>query len=315
MRAIIFLSLIILLINSCGKTSVTIDQNTYKPKIVIHGILHANRQVSDIKISRNFPVNVQISKDDVYLPDAIVMITDILTDSTYTLVYDYQNNSFYSHLWNLYIQPGKSYKLEVNATIDGKNLYATSTTTVPKGDFYISRYQSNIFREIPYRERDNDGNLIYPTIKYKQAENAAFCLLSLTALGRPGAAIPRLENSFIYENPFGINLRQAIEEEGFRIEDFQYSSRWSKPQYPDNGLAVMEINWYQIWFYGDYNLTIYAGDQNFFNFYMTHGNVQEIDGNLHEPLFDIEGDGIGLFGSAIVASYSTAFSIIQNTNN
>jgi len=27
--------------------------------------------------------------------------------------------------------------------------------------------------------------------------------------------------------------------------------------------------------------------------------VQEIDGNLHEPAFHIEGDGIGVFGAAV----------------
>ncbi len=54
-----------------------------------------------------------------------------------------------------------------------------------------------------------------------------------------------------------------------------------------------------MWFYGQYRIIAYAGDENMKNYYLTHANVAEMDGNLHEPVFNIDGDGIGIFGSAI----------------
>ena len=33
--------------------------------------------------------------------------------------------------------------------------------------------------------------------------------------------------------------------------------------------------------------------------FQTYKNVQEFDGNFHEPRINIQGDGIGIFGSAI----------------
>jgi hypothetical protein len=44
---------------------------------------------------------------------------------------------------------------------------------------------------------------------------------------------------------------------------------------------------------------VYAFDKNYKDFLITHDQVQEIDGNFHEPEFHFEGDGIGVFGSAI----------------
>ena len=62
----------------------------------------------------------------------------------------------------------------------------------------------------------------------------------------------------------------------------------------------MEILWADTWFFGHYRAILYAGDINFKHYYLTHGNVQDIDGNLNEPKFHINGDGIGVFGSAAV---------------
>jgi hypothetical protein len=45
---------------------------------------------------------------------------------------------------------------------------------------------------------------------------------------------------------------------------------------------------------------IYAADRNFRDFQITHELLQSIDGNYHEPAFHIDGDGIGVFGSAAV---------------
>ena len=54
-----------------------------------------------------------------------------------------------------------------------------------------------------------------------------------------------------------------------------------------------------MWFYSEYEITVYAADRNYSSFLQTFDEVQEEDGNFHEPVFSIEGEGIGVFGSYI----------------
>ncbi len=196
---------------------------------------------------------------------------------------------------DLEIDYGKIYRLDISANIDNSDLLASSTTTVPEKGLEIDR-DNSIFGDLFYRETDETGKLITPQVAYKQSENSAFYLLSISALD---ADI----HTFIYENPFGLDINDVLEQDG-KIENFQYRARWTRPENQNGGFSIMEISWFQIWFYGPYRLVLYAGDENFYHFYNTHRNVQNIDGNLHEPIFHIDGDGIGVFGSAVIDTLS-----------
>ena len=59
------------------------------------------------------------------------------------------------------------------------------------------------------------------------------------------------------------------------------------------------LNLRDTWFYSSYTIIAYAGDSNFKNYFMTAPAVQEFDGNFHEPIQIFQGDGIGVFASAI----------------
>jgi hypothetical protein len=61
----------------------------------------------------------------------------------------------------------------------------------------------------------------------------------------------------------------------------------------------MDVFWWDLWFYGEHRVVIYAAYANYARFIQTFDEVQEEDGNFHEPVFSFEGDGIGYFGSAI----------------
>jgi hypothetical protein len=117
------------------------------------------------------------------------------------------------------------------------------------------------------------------------------------------SALDASVETFIYENPFGFDIKDALEGDA-KIENFQYTSRWTRPENQNGGFSILEYSWFQIWFYGPYRLVLYAGDENFYHFFATHRTVQSVDGNLHEPLFHIEGDGIGVFGSAVIDTLS-----------
>ena len=276
---------------ACGKTSVTIDESTYEPKIVIIGYLYPNTPVRYIDITRNFPVGTTVDFSQIPLHDADVRITDVETNSVYPLSYDDLSRTFSYPPDDLIIDYGKSYRLDVRAEIDGSVLQASSTTIIPDAGLKID-LDNSIYGDLYYRQTDDNGTLISPRVAYTQSENTAFYLLSISGLEAS-------KETFIYENPFNFDIQEALDD-GAKIEDFQYRARWTRPENQVGEFSLIEISWFQIWFYGSYRLLLYAGDQNFYHFYSTHRNVQEVDGNLHEPLFDIDGDGIGVFGSAVV---------------
>lgn len=280
-----------LLILACGKTSVTIDENTYEPKIVINGFLYPQQPVSKIYIMRNFPIGQTIDKDKIALADAEAWITALPEEKIYKLSFN-SDSGYFEYLNNdLIIDFDRSYRLDVMATIDGKQLQAHSITTVPGEGLEIIP-ELSVYGNLYYRQRDPvTGQLISPLVAYNQSPNTAFYLLSISALNADFS-------TYIYENPVGHDLREMVDN-GAKIETFQYRARWTRPQEENTCACAIEVNWFDIWFYSPYRLVLYAGDENFYHYYRTHGNVQGMDGNLHEPVFDIEGDGIGVFGSAV----------------
>ncbi len=275
---------------ACGKTSVSVDERTYEPKIVIEGYIYPNRPVNDIRITRNFAIGQEIKKDEIALRTAEVTITELDNGDIYPLSYNPGKGSFEYPGTDLIIANGVSYRINISAVIDGNQLQASSVTTVPDAGLEIDLVNS-IYGDLFYRQTDDNGQLISPRVNYSQSPNSAFFLLSI-------ASLEASVESFIYENPFGFEIQEALDE-GAKVEDFQYSARWTRPENEIDGNSVIELTWFQFWFYGNYRLILYAGDKNFYHFYNTQANVQEPDGNLHEPLFDIEGDGIGVFGSAV----------------
>jgi hypothetical protein len=46
-------------------------------------------------------------------------------------------------------------------------------------------------------------------------------------------------------------------------------------------------------------MIVYAADENYRLFSLSYKNVQEFDGNFHEPKVTLQGDGIGVFASMI----------------
>ncbi len=104
------------------------------------------------------------------------------------------------------------------------------------------------------------------------------------------------KSTFIEGNPYGIKKDDLDNE---ILDRLKYEFKWAQAISDSAMIHKMEIPWIDTWFYGRYRAIFYAGDKNFKDYFLTHNRVQDIDGNLYEPKFYFEGDGIGVFGSAI----------------
>jgi hypothetical protein len=100
----------------------------------------------------------------------------------------------------------------------------------------------------------------------------------------------------VYDNPFTDWDREDVENE---LDDLQFELFALQDTPVEAGESTLEIYWFDLWFYSEYEVIVFAADENYREFLLTYNDVQEDDGNFHEPLFNVEGDGIGMFGSVI----------------
>jgi hypothetical protein len=179
--------------------------------------------------------------------------------------------------------------LDVQATIDGKELSTSSVTKVPFRGFNVIDSLST--DSIYFYQKDNQGKVLKPRIVYQRSVDTDFYAFSIVALDASAS-------TFIYDHPWvrGIEEQDVIE----NLHELRFSrdTIFNTPETP--GYTILNIEYFHTLFYGWYRITCYAGDANFKDYFLTHANVMEFDGNLHEPKFHFEGDGIGVFGSAIV---------------
>lgn len=291
---ILITSFILLL--ACGDTSVDIDKSTYQPKIVVNGLLYTGEETQSIEIMRNFPLNTTIIPDEKYISNALVTLRNQYGEID-TLNY-WPRNRCYALVYDpMEIVGGEEYTLYVSAEIDGQELWTRSSTIAPYPGFSIND-QLSTSGTITYRKYYVDGKLTDPTVTFNRTAGAEFYGLSAVALNAN-------DSTFIEDNIFGFKPDSLQEV----IDYAKHISYWSSPDNSADGSSTIDLPWYLIYFYSTYRLTIYAGDLNFYHFYISHQSVMNMDGNLREPLFHFEGDGIGLFGSAI--RDSIFFEVIQ----
>jgi len=288
-----FLALLVIITTySCGEGIVEVTSEGYEPKIAIEGYLIANQMVDKIRISRNFPVDANLRRTNL-IPDVyqtIVTMTDITENKTYYLTFHKApDHNFDNYYWqlnnpNFKIKAGRSYRLNVSANVDGKSLRASSVTTVPDSGFGIDHLNVD---QLIFREEDQYGNPKHFEVTFNRSPGISFYLASVRALN-PGT------NNFIYDNPYFDEDSDELDIAGY---SYQYSWLQDLPITP--GQSTFKIFWYDLWFYNSYELIVYATDDNYREFVQTYNDVQEDDGNFHEAKFNIEGDGIGVFGSMI----------------
>jgi len=275
------------IIFSCGEGTVEIGPSTYIPKIVIEGYVYPGKKVENIRITRNVPM-AAVPGSSIILEDAVVKIMDVQSGIEYKLKYDSAKFSFKYDGNDLIIGYDKSYKLTVSAVIDGKTLQASSVTHVPKEGFRILQEES-IVGSIKYREKDSEGNPKLFKVVFAPSVGTSFYAISIVALE---ADI----NNFIYDNPYFEVEKKDLKED---FDTYKYQFKWLQNVKSTADKTFYDVEWLDTWFYCNYRLIIYAADENFRLFAQTHKMVQEFDGNFHEPRMKIQGDGIGVFGSAI----------------
>ncbi|MEW6652552.1 MAG: DUF4249 family protein [Bacteroidota bacterium] len=275
------------LLFSCGESTVELEQ-TYEPKIVVRAIIFPGQKPANISLTRNIPINTQPNPNTLFLSNADMSITDLSTGKDYRLTYNSTKLSYEYKGSDWIIDYDKSYKLSVTAAIDGKTLSAVSLTKTPKKGFSIVDSET-ISGDIAYREKDKNNNVKDIPLKINLSPGTNYYPISLTALDAS-------DTTFIYNNSYVEVKKEDVVK---NLDRYKYVQRQIQNVNPAATQFEFDINWISIWFYSRYRMVVYAADENFRLYNLTYRNVQEFDGNFHEPRINFKGDAIGVFGSMV----------------
>jgi hypothetical protein len=286
-RVVSLIIVMILTVFGCGKPKIDLTDAPYNPKITVEGYLYPGQTVTDIKLMRNFSLGNSIDPAELYLTPSMNNVS--ATINGMPLSFDPQTKTYFNN--QITIAYETEYTLEVYATIDGTKLHTTSTTLTPQKGFMVLKNNLGVFTY---------GDSII--VNYVPSQGTGFYVFSI---------IPDTTNTknFIYNNN---NLRKTLDSSDVANNLNQYKFRYGVVDNIDsylNKIYTYNISSRNTWFYSSYIVIAYACDENFKDFILTAPNVQEIDGNFHEPVEIFQGDGIGVFGSAIADTLS--FTIIK----
>ena len=292
----IYISILLVLATmwGCGKVSVNVDQDTYNPKIVVEGYLYPGQQSAHVQLTRNYGLNMEIDLSKIVISDATVTLSDMANGTTYGLQYNAASLSYEYPGSDLLVEYNHTYRLDVQASIDGTALSASAVTTTPENGFSIDKNASKLgtLNYTDALESDTKFNL-----KFHRSPTIDSYITSIVALD---ASL----NNFIEDNIFGID-KEDIDDPGDADELKWYNflknqSQWTMTELgQSDDLSSIDIEWFSTWFYGRYRVIMYCADVNMTEYFLTHNQIMEEDGNLLEPKFHFEGDAIGVFGSAI----------------
>ncbi len=285
-KSVLILIFFLFALAGCGDPIVELESE-YEPKIAVAAYIYPEKKVEGIRIMRNFQLTGNIDSASVILNP----ISDNVSASINDVPLEFDLKSFTYYTDNLQIDYGKEYKLKVSAVVEGKQLYTESTTVTPEKGFSII---DKDLGTIKYRDKS-------PVLKFTTSPGTGFYAFSINAVD---ASV----DNFIYNNPYEPNKKPNEVEEKFNSYRFQLNLVLNVNLHP-NDIYEYEIIGLDTWFYGNYEVIVYAGNENFEDFVLTSGNVQEFDGNFHEPKFYFSGDGIGVFAGAI--SDTVKFNLVK----
>lgn len=169
MKYYLFLSLIALLFLFSGCEVEDSEQDfPFQLKLVVRGVIEANKPIQDIYVGRTLPISYNYDKSFADLTDATVGI--LYRDSLYVLKHKKDGLYFASGLIPV---PGESYKL----LVQWKSYFATAETTVPRiGAVEGVELKSYLGTQVPQR-------YIECSIRPSQNEAYALTWVSLTVSG------------------------------------------------------------------------------------------------------------------------------------
>jgi hypothetical protein len=284
----IYNSILVIILLSCGEPTVDLNSNLYKPLIVVDSYLIVGQKVENIFIKRNFNI-ASVNADNRYIDNATVSITDLSNNQKSTLIYQTAQKSYSDQTNTLGLVKEKTaYRIDVEATIDGKTLSTSSTTNTPSNGFCIIN-KSDQMKKYPVSNDDRYSNRF--AIDFTLSNDATSYIFIFKALDTKPSSYIRF--------PRNVYLAAEVSDADFIYEVGEISHLAIQNLNSDISSYNKKIEWSNFNFVSRYRVMVLAVDKNYKDYFYTVNDIQDIDGSFVHPQFHFEGDGIGIFGSAV----------------
>ncbi|MCF7918330.1 MAG: DUF4249 domain-containing protein [Candidatus Cloacimonetes bacterium] len=310
MKKIIILTAIILLLSGCELTA---PQRYEKESLVVSGYLIAGKTVSiqhPIFVGRTISADGG-TMDDILITNAEVKLMKLdinhVAQDTFALSFaiDIDNLLFGYQSEEVTIEPATTYRIEVHAILDSQDVFAWAETTVPETVEINIDYNGLATPEYGFADEFSPD---LPAIPYDNVNNdfpIYFALNSDAILytSYNFYCLEEFSTSLEYTIPF-MNFTHLEEEDeeayysvmSNNLREVNMSWRY-EPGQDDEGNWYRLDDFYAIGFsyYGQYRLTIYIVDQNYYTYH--YHSESYLHGGIH--------GGIGYFGSVTGEDYFT----------
>jgi len=271
MRMIRKLIILFIITGCCFTNCINEPTDTeFEEEIIVRAYLYTGSSIDSVHISKSIKIGEIYSPGEAAVTGAGVSIS--VDNVSYQLSeYGDKPGVYYLPLNYIRVTPGKTYHLEAQV---GDKLISASTTAPD----FVQIVRVNL-PETEYLGKPFE-------VFWRGGEGAAGYILSVKA--RSSAELVEL-SSF---------MEHALEETEFDTTEFFPPVNNFPVQIHESNF---QIPWPMFWYYGDYTLTIYAVDKNFFDF-STSFTVLEAQSSFYEkPPSHIQG-GIGIFAALSRAS-------------
>ncbi|MBI2416521.1 MAG: hypothetical protein HYV28_01190 [Ignavibacteriales bacterium] len=257
----------ILIFNSCGDPTVSVEGFDYKPQFIVDAFINGVDGDCQIRVKRNFPIGSNISefKD----ADSVVVILKGVR-LPYVSKYDMYRGILKFRFQDSLID------LNISGYIDGKYCKTSAKTKLLHGALITSDQYLGYFEY-------GDSISFYVGAH----NNATFYTMNIYPQS-PGG-----EYNFIHKNPYLTWEQYQVASKGFiRTVIPLYNIHESSEE-----VFTIHLKDTYTWFYTTYWIEVTGGDQNYKDYVMTSKTGMEFDGNFHAVHNDFDGDGVGVFTS------------------
>lgn len=260
----------------------------YQEQKYVEALLIVGKPIERIRVSRSLPLDQPFDFEKTYIKDATVKITDQSTEEEYVLEYrDEPEPAYYYSDPNLLIKEETVYELDV---VFADNSTASGLTITPSQ----FEWKKELVDEIQYPKDSvnapGDTNLRFSWTRSNQhyfAEDERYYWMGIECLDT-------LEYGKYLDNVDDSELNRRIERP-FE-EDANYydeTVRWGGPFFKVESSPVV---WTAFKWYGKHKVTVYSPDPKFHKWMIHYQRF----GTYTPSMFSVEGDAIGLFGSAAI---------------
>jgi len=257
-------------------------QDSFQPQYSVQTYLVANDPMPSIRLVKTLPANGSTSSSEVSGAHVTVSEVDAEGSVVQAFSYKYDGGTSYSPMVSSTVEPGYTYKLNIDVPSDNQPIQAQC---IIPGAFQVKLAGSDTEKY----QGGSGFNLLSTESKYP-GRGAYYVIAAVAQQPDSSNLTPYFLNKVENDSYTPTNSLRKISSRIFNQGDFKTDTQ---------GNPIIPVPWDIFAFYGVNQLIVYTLDDNTYDFLRSldvqYGSTQVTPGQLYNLIYHVKG-GIGLFG-------------------